>query len=276
MMRFVDLFCGIGSFHAAFRGKGAECVLACDSDEAVRKTYARMYPGTRVEGDVCDVEDVPQHDVLCAGFPCQPFSNIGFRRGGREERGTLIDQVARFARLGNPKYILLENVRGLLSSNGGEDFRRVVALFEGLGYHVRWRVLKAVDYGIPQLRQRLFIVANRGERPFDMALLDARRTPSPPLADYLGRPVRRTTAFTVRVGGRRSGLASRHNWDTYQMEDGSVHTLDVGDCTRLQGFDPIPWPDNVKEKDRMKMLGNGIPTCLTRAVVDAVMQSMER
>lgn len=283
MVQYVDLFCGLGSFHKAFDSFSLEhkCVLACDINKHVRDTYANLYDA-RMEGDICAIEEVPSAgvDVVCAGFPCQPFSQIGFRQGAQDAagRGTLIDHVLRLVRaMGRPPYVILENVRGLLTSNEGLDFARILQMFEEEGYTMHYSVLKCWDFGIPQLRKRLFMVAVRSDKPFDLpSALEKYKTTSPPLAQYLGIPdLVRQQAFTVRVGGRRSGVDNRHNWDCYMKHDGQVHTLTVEDCAKLQGFtDGIPWPASVCEGERYKMLGNSIPVCMTRAVVGAVLDHM--
>lgn len=269
-MKIVDLFCGMGSFHTSAKELDMECVFACDIDPVVRHVYEHNY-GMKPHGDITCVNmtDIPDHDILCGGFPCQPFSQIGQRKGRNDTRGCLIDYIVAIMRNKRPKACILENVKGLLSSNGGRDFRNMVAMIEEVGYRVHHKVLRADDYGIPQMRQRLFVVCLRdaiGDYKFPSPLESC-----PSLAVYMGMPFTKKSAFTIRCGGRHSNITDRRNWDSYYLDDGSVYTLTTKDCLKLQGFNEFTWNwGEVSETRRMRMLGNTIPTCLTKAVLESV------
>lgn len=275
MLKVIDLFCGIGSFHHAAREHGMECIFACDIDENVCKVYEANYEIVP-HGDITALDidnDVPAHDILCGGFPCQPFSLIGQRKGTEEERGRLIDYIVQILEKKRPMACVLENVKGLLSSNEGADFNNITEMIRDQGYTLFHRVLRADDYGIPQMRQRLFIVGIRED------LVDAQRRfafpmpmpESPTLAQFMGAPFTKRSAHTIRCGGRNSGIDDRRNWDSYRLEDGTVYTLTTSDCMKLQGFPSERWDwANVAESKRLRMLGNTIPTCLSIAVLGAV------
>ena len=163
--RFIDLFCGVGAFHQAMARLGGECVFACDIDPQCRKTYAENY-GIVPAADITAVDenDIPEHDVLCAGFPCQAFSKAGKRLGFADEtKGTLFFDVCRIIRKRRPKFVILENVRNLASHDRGNTWRVIYETLSGLGYSLgREPVIFSPHYlGIPQHRERVFITCRR-------------------------------------------------------------------------------------------------------------------
>lgn len=162
---FIDLFCGIGGFHQALAELGGECVYAGDIDENCRKTYERNY-GIKPDGDITkvDVASIPQHDVLCAGFPCQAFSKAGKRLGFADEtKGTLFFDICRIIKYHMPKYALLENVRNLASHDGGNTWQVIYDTLNELGYNVLSEpIIFSPHYiGVPQHRERVFIMCVR-------------------------------------------------------------------------------------------------------------------
>jgi DNA (cytosine-5)-methyltransferase 1 len=162
-MRFVDLFAGLGGFHLALRALGHRCVFASEIDEDLCELSERNF-GLRPAGDMRKVNspDIPDHDILCAGFPCQPFSKAGEQLGTNcPHRGDLFGQVVRVARYHQPKFLILENVANLEKHNGGRTWAVMHALLVNSGYHVDHRKLSPHRFGIPQIRERLFIVGSR-------------------------------------------------------------------------------------------------------------------
>src|SRR3990167_10591818 len=151
---FIDLFCGIGGFHAAAHSLGLECVFASDIDAEARKAYEHNYKITP-QGDITAIkaENIPDHDLLCAGFPCQPFSIIGSRQGFSDPRGTLFFEIARVIKGKQPKGFVLENVRQLASHNDGKTLARILEVLRGLGYQVEYKILNALNFGLPQKRE---------------------------------------------------------------------------------------------------------------------------
>lgn len=163
--KFIDLFCGIGGFHQAMETLGGECVFASDIDADCRKTYQANY-GIEPAGDITKVEakDIPPHDVLCGGFPCQAFSKAGKRLGFEDEtKGTLFFDICRILEYHKPKYALLENVRNLASHDHGNTWRVIHDKLEGLGYNLLPEpVIFSPHYvGIPQHRERVYIMCVR-------------------------------------------------------------------------------------------------------------------
>ena len=235
MFRFIDLFSGIGGFHQGASWAGGECVLASDIDIVANQTYKLNY-GIEPKGDIYNIksEDIPDFDLLCAGFPCQAFSQVGRRRGLDDERGILIFQVLRILKDKQPKAFILENVKGLLSIQNGEVFNMIVEKLKDVGYNIYTKILEAKDYGTPQLRKRLFFVGIRKDICANFEF------PQPvPLkysfSDVMGGKTEREYSFTIRIGGRRSGINNRFNWDAYVV-DGKVRYITPEECLLLHGF----------------------------------------
>lgn len=267
-MRYIDLFCGIGSFHYSFRKLGFECVFACDIEKVCRDTYYSNY-GLMPEGDICTINpaNLSEYDMVCAGFPCQPFSNAGKQMGFDDERGSMIYQVMKFVKEGKtrPKLIVLENVQGLLNHDGGRSFAKVKDILQEEGYNIIFKVMKCSDYGIPQMRKRLFIIGYLPDtlsNPEMFFGLDEYKK-SISLSEYLGRPFNKEIAYTIRCGGRHSPLNDRHNWDGY-IVNGEEYRLTIDDCLRLQGFTDYTLTGT--DSKQWKMLGNTIPTVFTEII----------
>lgn len=162
-MKFVDLFAGLGGFHLGLANSGEyECVFACESNPRLRKLYKSNF-GLEVNGDIRTVDEntVPTHDVMCAGFPCQPFSLAGLKKGvACSQFGNLIEDVLRLAKHRNPEFLILENVPGILTIENGEFWKYIAKSFENLGYRLKYKIISPEDIGIPQNRKRLFIVGS--------------------------------------------------------------------------------------------------------------------
>lgn len=161
---FIDLFCGIGGFHRALAKFGGTCVFASDIDKRCQDVYERNF-GLRPVGDITQVksEDVPDHDVLCGGFPCQPFSNAGHRGAFEDTRGTLFQDIARIVRDKKPKILLLENVKGIKNIQGGHVYRTILGVFESLGYTMKDVILSPDKFGVPQKRERVYFIGIRSD-----------------------------------------------------------------------------------------------------------------
>ncbi|MBQ6038011.1 MAG: DNA (cytosine-5-)-methyltransferase [Bacteroidaceae bacterium] len=161
-MKFIDLFAGLGGFHFALSELGHECVFASELKEDLRKLYAINFPGTRIEGDITKIksEDIPPHDILCAGFPCQPFSQAGKRQGFHDEkdRGNLFYKICDIIDEHHPRYVLLENVSNLKGHNHGNTWATIKHMLEEREYIVREQILSPHQFGIPQHRKRIYIV----------------------------------------------------------------------------------------------------------------------
>jgi len=171
-MRFIDLFCGIGGFHIALSNMGGKCVFACDIDEECRKTYEQNF-GIKLEGDIkkIDINSIPDHEVLCAGFPCQPFSICGKQEGFKDSRGDLIFYVLDIVKKKKPKVVLLENVKHLKYHNKGKTLSTIITEFQKIGFKISWKILNAKDYGTAQNRERIIIVASK-DKEFSFCSLE--------------------------------------------------------------------------------------------------------
>ncbi len=157
--KFIDLFCGIGGTRIPFEELGGQSVFSSDIDKFAQETYQENFDEIPC-GDITEInaEDIPNFDVLLAGFPCQPFSNAGLRGGFNDTRGTLYFDIERILKKHLPKAILLENVKGFKGHDGGRTFKAVRESLENLGYKVFTEVLNAKDFGVPQNRERIYIV----------------------------------------------------------------------------------------------------------------------
>ena len=159
-LKLIDLFAGIGGIRKGFAPFFGECVFSSELDKFSRKTYQANF-GDCPSGDIIAIapEDIPSFDILLAGFPCQPFSNAGRKKGFSDIRGTLFFNIWEIARYHRPKVLFLENVKGLKDHNKGNTFATIKQLLESLGYHVFSKVLNARHFGVPQNRERIYIVA---------------------------------------------------------------------------------------------------------------------
>ena len=170
-MKFLDLFAGIGGFRLGMESAGHECIGFCEIDKFARASYKAIH-NTEGEIELHDITAVSDEsirrigrvDIICGGFPCQAFSIAGNRRGFEDTRGSLFFEIARFASILRPKYLFLENVKGLLNHDGGATFETILGALDELGYNVEWQVLNSKDFGVPQNRERVLIVGHlRGE-----------------------------------------------------------------------------------------------------------------
>ena len=171
-MKFLDLFAGIGGFRLGMESASHKCIGFCEIDKFARASYKAIH-NTEGEIELHDITEVTEEeirnighvDVICGGFPCQAFSIAGARRGFEDTRGTLFFEIARFASILKPQYLFLENVKGLLNHDKGDTFEVILSALDELGYDVEWQVLNSKNFGVPQNRERVFIIGHfRGER----------------------------------------------------------------------------------------------------------------
>lgn len=161
---FIDLFCGIGGFHLALSSFGAKCVFASDINDKACRVYKENFKITP-QGDITKIEckDIPSHDILCAGFPCQPFSISGAKKGFEDKNGKLFFEIVRIASFHKPKVIFLENVSNLEAHDGGNTLTTIKEKLKSIGYQTFAKVLNASDYCVPQARKRIYIIAFRND-----------------------------------------------------------------------------------------------------------------
>ena len=163
-MKFIELFGGIGGFRLGMEKYGHKCIWYNDSDKYCIEIYNKNFNEKYEAKDIrkVDEREIPKHDCICAGFPCQSFSIAGRRKGMEDTRGTLFFEICRIAKFHKPEMLFLENVRGLLSHDEGETFRIILESLWNLGYDVEWQVLNSKNYGVPQNRERVFIIGHLG------------------------------------------------------------------------------------------------------------------
>ena len=207
---FVDLFCGIGGFRIPLQWLGGKCVFSSDINNHARNVYEANY-GEYPFGDITKIpiDVIPQHDVLVAGFPCQPFSISGKMKGFEDTRGTLIYNVFNIANAIHPRVVLLENVKHLVYHDHGKTLKTILEGLTHLGYKYSWKVLNASDFGVPQNRERIIIVANRNKE-FDFSKVETRprKTLRDILEPDLGQFEFLTEPYTIldKMTTQRSGL----------------------------------------------------------------------
>ncbi|MDJ0634696.1 MAG: HpaII family restriction endonuclease [Xenococcaceae cyanobacterium MO_188.B29] len=289
--KFIDLFAGIGGFHLAMHELGGECVFASEIDPYARKTYIhnfrdispQLFDEKNFNDDIRNVvpEEIPDFDLLCAGFPCQPFSQAGYKRGFNDfhnsERGNLFFNIADILEAKRPKAYFLENVRGIINHDKGKTFKLIRNILEkDLSYSFYYQIVKASDYGLPQLRPRAFIVGFRDESSFKSFFFPPKIPLKFNMSDIWGGVCSRDIGFTLRVGGRGSDIRDRRNWDSY-LVDGEVRQLTYIEARKMQGFpDSFEFP--VSPTQAIKQLGNSVAVDAVKAVgknVVSYMNSLE-
>ncbi len=180
---FIDLFSGIGGFRVGLQNLGGKCVFSSDFNKNAREVYESNF-GEFPFGDITRIDKniIPPHDVLCAGFPCQPFSISGLKKGFEDTRGTLIYDVFEIIKMRKPKVVLLENVKHLIHHNMGNTFKTIIRHLTDFGYKVNYQILNASDFGVPQNRERVIIIAHE-KKLFDFNKIST--IPKPKLKDFL-------------------------------------------------------------------------------------------
>lgn len=160
-IKYIDLFCGIGGIRLGMDAQGFECVFSSDINTECQRTYNENFD-EKPFGDITQIDEksIPDHDILCAGFPCQPFSISGKQKGFNDTRGTLFFDICRILNEKKPSVVFLENVKHLVHHNGGKTLQTILDKLNDLGYSVSWRVLNGADYGVPQNRERIIIVGS--------------------------------------------------------------------------------------------------------------------
>ena len=263
-MKCLSLFSGIGGFDLALKRQGHTIVGACEIDKYARSIYERHFPGVPVHQDATKInpKELPDFDILVAGFPCQAFSIAGKRLGFEESRGTLFYEIARVAREKRPGLLLLENVKGLLSHDGGRTFAEILTTLDELGYDAEWQVLNS-KYFVPQNRERIFIVGHlRGERTRQIFPIKEgiRKYDEKPVQKFCGDGL--TTLFKVSyTESTRRDLLSSHQ----------IRHLTPLEYERLQGF-PDGWTKGLSDTQRYKCLGNAV----TVPVIEYILERLSR
>lgn len=185
-LKYIDLFAGIGGFHQALSSFGAECVFASEWDKYASETYEYNY-GIKPFGDITQIneKDIPNHDILCGGFPCQAFSVSGKQKGFEDSRGTLFFDIARIVEYHQPKLVFLENVKNFETHDNGNTLKILKKILNELGYDVKHQVLNASDFGLPQNRERIYFVCFRKDIMVDSFIFPKPLNRKTALIDFL-------------------------------------------------------------------------------------------
>lgn len=246
-MKFIDFFSGIGGFRLGMEMAGHECVGHCEIDKFADKSYRAMHDvkeGEWFATDIRTVEpgDLPEADCYCGGFPCQAFSVAGKRGGFEDTRGTLFFEVMRLAAVRKPKYIFMENVAGLLSHDGGKTFGTILNTLGQLGYWYEYQVLNSKNYGVPQNRERVFIIGHLGgyseQQIFPITSNDktSKETCEKGLeciydGDFQSKRIYSTNGISPTIPTSGGGHHIPFIWDGKHLRQ-----LTPKECFRLQGF----------------------------------------
>lgn len=300
-LKFIDLFCGIGGFRVAFEeacqeaGIATECVFSSDIDKFAQDSYEANF-GERPFGDITKIheDEIPDHDILFAGFPCQPFSIIGQRGGFDDTRGTLFFDVARILKRKSPKSFILENVKQLAGHDKGRTLTTILNTLEELGYSVHFKVLNALDYGLPHRRERVVIVGHRENVFFSFPQKSKSYKPLSTIlepedeisakhfaSEYIQqkRQADHIPKVTPSIWHEnKSGNISSHPYScalragasyNYLLVDGK-RRLTPREMLRLQGF-PDSYKIAVSDSQLRKQAGNSVPVNMIKAVVQKLL-----
>ncbi len=272
-LQFIDLFAWIWGFHVALHNLGWECVFASEWDSEARKTYEYNHKKISKElfdkwdfaWDITKVDEksIPDFNLLCAGFPCQPFSQAWFKKWFWETRGTLFFDIVRIIKEKQPEAFFLENVRHLLKHDDWKTFATIQRIIrEELGYSFFYKIVKASDFGLPQHRPRLFMVWFR-DKDINFEFPDPIKLETS-MSDIWGWVCSRDVGFTLRVGWKWSHITDRRNWDSY-LVDGNVRRLTSKEGMKMQWF-PKDFTFPVSESQAMKQLWNSVAIPAIQAV----------
>jgi DNA (cytosine-5)-methyltransferase 1 len=280
-LKFIDLFAGIGGFHLALHNVGAECVFASEIDKYARETYEKnfapisknLFLNNLFNDDIRNIptESIPNFDILCAGFPCQPFSQaglkLGFNDGNKSERGNLFFVIADILEAKRPRSFILENVQHLIKHENGETFQTIKNTIIELGYSFYYQVLKASDYGLPQHRPRIFMVGFLDDH-LNNFCFPSKQKLAYSMDDIFNGKCNKKIGFTLRVGGKGSGIEDRRNWDCYLVNNEKVR-IGINEAKKMQGF-PKNFEFPVSKTQAMKQLGNSVAISVVEAVAKQV------
>jgi len=257
------------------------CVGFSEVDKYAIQIYKKHFPKHKEYGDARRIipEEIPDFDLLVGGFPCQSFSIAGKRGGFKDTRGTLFYEIARIASVKRPKLLLLENVKGLLSHDKGRTFGTILATLSDLGYILEWQVLNSKNFGVPQNRERVFIIGHLGEiggQAIFPVFGSGEATQSHPCIDahyYKGysnqRKILRTDKPDTRQERDKSNGSNSIRRRSYS--DGMrIRRLTPTECERLQGF-PDNWVDGISNSQKYKCLGNAVTTNVITAIMNKLL-----
>ena len=300
-VRYIDLFAGVGGFRYAVQaaaeeaGLAAECVFSSEIDKECQRVYQENF-GEVPHGDITEISalSIPEHDLLLAGFPCQPFSIIGQRKGFQDARGTLFFEIARILEAKKPAAFVLENVKLLAGHNRGETLQVILEILRELGYHSGYKILNALDFGLPQKRERIFIVGFRKSCSFNWPVI---KLPMQPLKEILEENVAASYFASDHIKKKRlsrkqpsaeptiwhenkSGNISVYPYSCALRAGASYNYLLVNgerrltarEMFRLQGF-PEKFKIISSYAQARKQAGNSLPVPVAKTVIRNVFEA---
>lgn len=301
--KFIDLFAGIGGLRMPFDELKATCVFSSEWDKYAAQTYAANY-GDVPHGDITkiDEKDIPEFDILLAGFPCQPFSNAGHKKGFDDTRGTLFFDICRIVNHHKPKVLFLENVKSFKTHNKGETFKVMHKALYNLGYTVHTCVLNAKHFGVPQNRERLYIVAFKNDVDFTFPIPTTKETKvgdilsSYPVDDKYTISDKAWTGHKLRklknqAKGSGFGYSLVNDTSEYTStmlarycKDGSEILIDQGsnknprkltprEASKLQGF-PDCFNIPVSDSQAYKQFGNSVAVPVIRKITKSICKAI--
>ena len=309
-MKFIDLFSGIGGFRLALERLGMQCVFSSEIDKSARETYFANF-AEYPSGDITRiaVKEIPKHDILCAGFPCQAFSIGGYRKGFEDTRGTLFFDIERIIKVKKPRCIFLENVKGLVNHDRGRTLKIINEKLKKQGYNLFYKVLNSSEYGVPQNRERIYIIGFRNKRiKFDFDLLQKKKTSlstildnnrilnKSELSDIAMKHVKNHLKKIKRVkkinykyprviSEIRPSRVSFRNDDispclTAKMGTGGNNVpyivnfnrfMTIRECLRVQGF-PRDFKMRGSKQNRYKQIGNSVSVPLIKSISKEILR----
>ncbi|WP_394887517.1 DNA cytosine methyltransferase [Clostridium butyricum] len=313
-LKFIDLFAGIGGFRQALESYGAECVFSSEKDKFAIQTYEANY-GEIPSGDIMNIksDEIPSHDILCAGFPCQPFSVSGKQLGFEDERGVLFFEIYRIAQYHKPSILFLENVANLKKHNDSKTIQQMRKMLEELGYIVNIDILNASDYNVPQSRKRIYFVCfNKEKLPVHTFKFPPKEICEIYLKDIIeddektkecriirndivlkNREVYNNEPNPIRIGTINKGGQGDRIYSILghaitlsaqgggagaktgaYLVNGYVRKLSPRECARVQGF-----PENfiipVSSNQAYKQFGNSVALPVLKKIVGCIKDSIE-
>lgn len=269
---FIELFSGIGGFRLGLERSGWKCVWANDNNKYANIIYKKHFGENELdERDIREIkeEEIPEHTMLTAGFPCPSFSYAGKRKGFKDSRGKLFYEICRVIKIKKPKILFFENVRGLLSNNKGETFYKLLKILDGLGYNAEWQVLNSKDFGVPQNRKRIFIIGYIRRRSI-RKIFPIRGT-----SKKINNTCKQVGYFKDNKTSTGSGFGRVYSVKglSKTLDTSTKHLIFLDNLggnikkrirnlipierERLQGF-PDNWTEGLSDTQRYKTLGNAV------------------
>lgn len=236
------------------------CIGYSEINKYAIETYSKHFPEHKNYGDLTKInaEELPDFDLFTGGFPCQAFSIAGKRKGFDDTRGTLFFDIARILRAKRPRLLLLENVKGLLSHDNGKTFSTIISTLDEIGYDLQWQVLNAKHFGVPQNRERVFIVGH---------LRGTSRPKVFPIGESEKSDIQPTKELPVQISNTlRTNYSNGFSNETYTEQDFRIRRLTPTECERLMGL-PDNWTEGVSDTQRYKLCGNGVVVNVVEEII---------